>query len=512
MARVERIIATGEIPVQQAQLASAGPADTSSAEALKAAAGAVNVLAELAKRKRAAQDRIGIIDIDAIMDNAKREYDRQIIGKPLSEHAAIQAKLDADARAKANQINLSPEARKLTNATTDAELEKFADEAELANIVATNEVALIKATDAYVKALTEGDSEDIIQKEGLLDAQLENIPAAEAAKYKSKLDQQAFQAMEDRAISDVHEALEENNFGIARELAKNDLIPEPKQTILRNAIKTAEKALDTQAKDARKELIDKTTSDTIREYFAGDMTVATLNKRHEKGLLKDADFKEMMEGITKTIPEHSNLIAAGKIRRAKADFDMGAITRSEANSVVLRNYTKLDGEDREKVMADLEDIEAKIIATAKSNAYNEGSGLMSRRFVGIQTEEDLIDLFRGAGLSEDEKKRINRRFTAEVNNRDLYERAVTDRFKEMRQEGISDSNKYRAESLSILLQYQRRKQLTLEELETAISKEQKEIISGIKKPKTTIKPISEMTTEEKQRELERIRELKRLAR
>jgi len=58
VARVERFTAQGEIPVQQAQLIDPGgfPADTSSAEALKTAANVTKVMAELAKRRQAAQD------------------------------------------------------------------------------------------------------------------------------------------------------------------------------------------------------------------------------------------------------------------------------------------------------------------------------------------------------------------------------------------------------------------------------------------------------------------------
>lgn len=316
------------------------------------------------------------------------------------------------------------------------------------------------------------------------------------------------------AISNVHSVMEAGNFEVARELAKNPLIPEPKQTTLRNVINSAETARNVQLKEAQQELVNKTTSATIGEYFKGELTVAILSDRHEKGLIKDSEFKFMMKGLAETIPEHSDLIAAGRIRRAKVDFDMGAIDRIEANKITLKNYARLDGEAREKVFADLEDIEAKIIATAKSNAYSEGIGLMSRRFVGIQTEEDLIDLFRGAGLTEDEKKRINRRWTAEVNNRDLYERAVDDRFKEMRKEGISDGDKYKSESLKILLQYQRRGRLSLADLEAKIREEQQEIIGKLPKPvspPSPLKSIDEMTTEEKQRELERIRELRNLA-
>jgi hypothetical protein len=58
MARVERFISQGEIPVQQAVLAGDFAADTSSAEALQAGADLANVFAELAKRKQEAQDSL----------------------------------------------------------------------------------------------------------------------------------------------------------------------------------------------------------------------------------------------------------------------------------------------------------------------------------------------------------------------------------------------------------------------------------------------------------------------
>ena len=233
----------------------------------------------------------------------------------------------------------------------------------------------------------------------------------------------------------------------------------------------------TAQKDAQTALINETTSTTIREYFSGDITVAELNKRHESGLLKDSEFKSMMKGLTETIPEHSDPFAAGKIRAAEIDFALGAITRAETDKIVLENYTKLNGSDRSNVVVRIEDVEAKIIANAKSNAYSEGKGLMSQRFVGIQSEEDLIDLFRGSGLSDDEKKRINRLWTAEVANRDLYERAVDDRFREMRQAGVSDIKKFTDESLRILQSYKRRKTLELEALEVEVGAEQQAIIA-----------------------------------
>jgi hypothetical protein len=323
---------------------------------------------------------------------------------------------------------------------------------------------------------------------------LSDIKAAKTAGDKLKADD---------AISEVHAALEANNFGLARDLATSPSIPEPKQTTLRNAINSAENSVNTKLKEQRQAVIDKATSDTIREYFNGELTVATLNERHEKGLIKDSEFKFMMKGLQQGTREHSDITAAGNIRRAIVDFNMGVINREQMDKVVLENYTRLDGTDRSKVIADIEDVEAKIIASAKSNAYNEGVGLMSRQFVGIQTLEDLLTAF--AGVGDEQMKKINKRWTAEVNNRDLYERAIDDRFKEMRKEGISDIAKYKAESLKILLQYQRRKAYGPEQFEVIIKTEQERIIT----PPKVLKPVSEMTTAEKQAELERIRELKR---
>lgn len=355
---------------------------------------------------------------------------------------------------------------------------------------------------------------DINKQTNLYRAALErrDPPEIAAIQMRETL-RQAEKLRMQNAINGVHAEMEAENFGIARELAKNPIIPETKQTTLRTAINTAETVRTNVVKEEKKALIDKTTSDTIREYFSGELTVATLNERHAKDLIKDSEFKFMMTGLTETAPEHSDTFAAGRIRRAFTDFDMGVINRAEADEIILENYAKLDNEAREKVVPDLEDVEARIIATAKSNAYSDGISLMSRRFVGIQSEEDLIDLFRGAGLTEDEKKRINRRWTAEVNNRNLYEQAVKDRFKEMRKEGISDVDKYTRESLKILLQYQRRTRLDLVSLEERIREEQREIIGEPQEfvgPPAPLKLIDEMTTEEKQRQLERIRELRKL--
>ena len=286
------------------------------------------------------------------------------------------------------------------------------------------------------------------------------------------------------------------------------------KTSVRQEWSVRENAVKVERTEARKNLIDTTTSDTIREYFNKDLSVAALNQRHESGLIRDSEFKFMIDGLTTAIPRDSDPFAMGAIRKATADFEAAVIDRAQADKIILENYTKLDGPDRSGVVADLEDVATKVIGTAKANAYGEGKALMSVQFVGIKSTEDLSSLFAVAGLSEDEKKRINRRWEAEVANRDLYERAVDDRFREMRGEGVADITKYQSESLRVLLQYQKRKRLGLEALETEITREQQIIITGRAGRVGPPAPqaIQEMTTEQKQAELQRIRELRQLIR
>ncbi len=317
---------------------------------------------------------------------------------------------------------------------------------------------------------------------------------------------------EEDAINAVHAALEiagtTGNFEAAKTLATSPSISEAKQTTLRNTIGVTERAIEAQAKDAQEQTINQATSDAIREFYAGTLTVPELNKRHEAGVIKDSEFKSMMGTLQQTTPADSDAFAAGDIRRGMGDFEVGAITRAELDKVVLDNYAKLDGPDRSKVVSDIEDVATKVIGTARTNAYDEGRGLMSVQFIGIKSVEDLASIFAAAGLSDEEKKRINRRWQAEVANRDLYERAIDDRFREMRKDGVTDTQKFQAESLRVLRQYERRKRLELEQLETEIREERQAIISTAS---IVNKPVGEMTTTEKQAELQRIRELKRLA-
>jgi hypothetical protein len=470
--RVESQVA---VPVEQAQLIdpAAFRFDTSGAQAIQQAGA---VITELGKRKADMQDRIAVSNVNAAMNKAQLDYQQEIIGKPLDQHASILQKHVNLAKTSSGNQKMTAEARTLAQNKLNIWGNNFAEIGELSTIKALEKDALIRVTDDYENALTNGTPEDIADAELALDEQYEgSYTPAEAGRLKEQVEGRAVAQMETNAIDGVHAAIEAasapgstGDFTIAKELAKSPLIDEKTQSSLRSSIGTAETALDTRQKNAVTAKTNEVTSNTIRDYFTVDpatgnsiMTVPELMKRHEAGFLKDSEFKSMMENLTTTVPKDSDGFAAGRVRRAVADFEEGLISRADVDSAILKEYPLLDGPDRSNVVSDLEAVSSKILGTAKSNAYAEGSSLRSVQFVGIETEDQFTKLFAGSGLTEGQKKRLNRRRLAEINNQDLYERAVSDRLNEMRKSGIEDVNKYKSESLSILLQYQNRLNLKL---------------------------------------------------
>ncbi|KKN70117.1 hypothetical protein LCGC14_0434420 [marine sediment metagenome] len=263
------------------------------------------------------------------------------------------------------------------------------------------------------------------------------------------------------------------------------------------------------AKEVKRDLINTTTSKAIGDFFKGTLSLTELQRQHDAGLIRDTDFKSMMKDLQRVAPEKSDPFSVGKVRRQTLDLAAGAIDRQQADQVLLREYSKLDLEDRESAIVGIEEAYSKSIATAVKNAYADGRSLMSRRFVGVRSEEDLLDFLRASGLSEEDKRNINRQFMAEVNNRDLYERAVDERVREMRAKKDVSANDIAKESLAILLQYQRRLKLTLDELEQTVKEEQARVIlTPTTVPIPTLPPVDNLSAEDARAELKRIRKRK----
>ncbi len=452
------------------------------------------------EKRRQMQDANSAVTANKLRDTATIEFETFKLTNPQETWEPFRIKQAGDVATQIGGLDFSPDAaetqRLKSEAYTSTETARSLTQAT--RQLRTDTIAAL--TESMVDSFRSGDKVRMAESTRTFADNGANMGKDKAEVLSDiKIAKEAGEKLRtEDEINKVHGAIElastTGDFDIPKELAKNPIIPETKQASLRTAIGTAEKARDANIKDVQTELVNKATSTAVREYFAGQQTVANLNQQHEKGLIKDSEFKFMMKGLQDVIPDNSNPVAAGKIRRANASFSIGAIDRAAADEIVLENYSKLDAEDRENVVADLEDIEAKVIATSKSNAYSEGRGLMSRQFIGIQSPEDF-NLFT-AGLTDAQKQKLNKRFTLEINNRDLYERAIDDRFKELRKEGVSDVSKYNTEGLRILLEYQKRAKLGLEELEAAVKEEQSEILQGTERGNLL-------------RELERVRQRKR---
>jgi hypothetical protein len=344
--------------------------------------------------------------------------------------------------------------------------------------VERNKGAALRAADESLTSVyREGDDKKIAQAElDFARVNKENGVVASDILLKRKAAREAGEKLRSQdAENGVFAAVEAGQFEAARELATNPDISEKTQASLRSSIETAENKVKTDIEQAQKKAVEQSTNQTLLEMTTGELTVPTLDKRFADGLIERSEWKSMRDAMT-SIPDNSTPQASGELRRINADFEAGDITRDKANKQIMAIFSDLDAVDRETVFADLEDIGTKVIGTAKRNAYDEGRTLLSSQFVGIQTEGEFQRIVGITGLTEKDKKRLNRRFQAELSNRDLYERAVDQRFREMRAAGVTEPAKFESESLNILLTYQRRKDLKLEGLEAEVAREQQEIV------------------------------------
>ncbi len=200
MARITRFSAQQPVPVEQAQLIDPSGFRPSGVSA-QVLGDIGNVLQELGERKQAAEDRIGISNVNAAMENAQREYEKDIIGRPTEEHAAILQKHKNAALAVIANQKLSPDTRVLADNKAQIWGDTFADLGEIATIKAIEDDALIRVTSDYEKALTEGTAGDIIEAEIPFNEQLKSsMEPAEAEKYKAQVEERAVKQMERNAL------------------------------------------------------------------------------------------------------------------------------------------------------------------------------------------------------------------------------------------------------------------------------------------------------------------------
>jgi hypothetical protein len=200
MGRVESGV---PVAVEQAQLIdpSGFRFDTSIAQATENIGG---ILTELDKRKKDLQDRISSSNVNAAINNAQLGYQQEIVGKPLDQHAAILRKHVNAAKSISGQQRMTNEARALVNAKLGSWGQSFAEQGELATIVAMNKEAGIRVADDLGNALVNGDQEDILEAEAAYDEHFAANPE-EGKQQKEKIEALAVKQMRDNAIQSAQE-------------------------------------------------------------------------------------------------------------------------------------------------------------------------------------------------------------------------------------------------------------------------------------------------------------------
>jgi hypothetical protein len=198
-----RVESQVRVPVEQAQLidASAFRFDTSVAQAVGDTG---KVIGELSRRKQGMEDRIAISNSNAAMKKAQLDYQTEIIGKPLDQHAGILQKHINIAKSTSLSQKMSKEARTTTGSSLAAWGQGLTDSGKLATIMALHKEDRIRVTADLEEALVEGDEIEIQAAEEAFDEHYATDP--EAGKVtKDRLEVRATKATHDNAIAAAEE-------------------------------------------------------------------------------------------------------------------------------------------------------------------------------------------------------------------------------------------------------------------------------------------------------------------
>ena len=261
-----------------------------------------------------------------------------------------------------------------------------------------------------------------------------------------------------------------------------------------------------QENEARDEFVTRAINpEENRVQFKSDIDIALAREQ-----ITTATHTALSNIATTPIPQHSDAVASSIARRATTQVGQAVLTFDQGMDRIIEVLPQLDANDRTNVLANLEKTFAVAQESALEDAYQDGRSLMSPEFLGIDSFSALQILTKGK--TDKEKAKINRRFRTEFNNRDLYERAMTQWFRKESAERTVPIPEIEQQALSMLLTYQNRLQLTIPQLEAEVRKGQQEILlprdeNAIARPEEAkpLKAIKDMTREEKLAELERIR-------
>jgi hypothetical protein len=398
-----RVHSSAPIPVEQAQLIDpiAFRFDTSQAKAL----GDIGkVLMELGVRKKDMQDRIAVSNMNAAMEQAQLDYQRDIIGKPIEERDAIMFRHIQKAKSISGQQKMSSEARSLAQNKVEIWGQTFSQTAQIQNIKDLEKDALIGVTDDYVKALAEGTPQDIAEAEIPFKEQVNSsFNPEEAERYIEEQEALAVKQMEDNAVSEQKNLSAINPVGrmdaIQAELDSRKAGNEPSvgwkniddstlreiekytQTLIGKQKTQSEIKMQESLNNAYSAVRDGATDiDAIIDVNNADPTQTTEEK---------LDFAEKLptyfNKINSTkIPSQTNENVYDVLTKASEAVERGAMTPTAFEELFADSVTSLTPEDRRSIRS--RDVVA--TQTMQNRAFTDA--VMEAKSILVQATEDQV--------------------------------------------------------------------------------------------------------------------------
>jgi len=210
VARIPRYSAKEPVPIKQPVLVSPGDFPFSTAEAQTV--GAIgDILTELGKRKVDMQNKLGLSNVDAAMEEAEIGYNTIAPQTPLEKRPELLRKYINFAMSSLGQQRFTPEARKLAENKLKIWSETLQVKAAAQDIKDLGRETTARLSDAYMQALIKGDPVGIEEKKAMLADHLADVMTPTEAKlYMQNLEgdalkqrkQNIIQQLENRAATD----------------------------------------------------------------------------------------------------------------------------------------------------------------------------------------------------------------------------------------------------------------------------------------------------------------------
>jgi len=212
MGRIERVSSTAPVRVKQAQLIDPGAFrfDTSEAQAIGQIGG---VISELGKRKRDMQDRIGVSDANAIMEQSQLAMAEELINTPFEKRQEVRLKHTQKAMSDISQLNLSNETSAIVGNKAGIWSQNIGDLGDIEDTLEISKAADVAVSTDFQNALSKFDdgSPEVIEAEAAFDKQFANKPPEEAKAIKDSVVGQTliFKATNNAADNPTKENMQE---------------------------------------------------------------------------------------------------------------------------------------------------------------------------------------------------------------------------------------------------------------------------------------------------------------